>query len=282
LANEKENAGTGDRTSRGPVEGRLAGKVVLVTGVGGGQGREIALLFARAGAIVAGCDINADRLSGMKELARERGITVDLALVDASDETEVRSWVDGVAARHGGIDILYNNGAGVHFAPFAEMTMEQWHETLRMELDAVFVPSQATWRHLIARGGGSIINIASISGMRGTEVLGGIGAAAHAAGKSGVIGLTRQLAAEGAPHWIRVNAISPGSISTPASDAMMATSPDARRMLDGKSLLARFGYSIDVAYAGLFLASDESTFITGANFPVDGGGTAKVGASLLR
>ena len=273
---------TDNRVSRGPVENRLAGKVALISGVGGGQGREVALLFARAGAIVAGCDINADGLSGTEELARKAGVELDLAVVDVADETKVRSWVDGVAARHGGIDILYNNGAGAHFAPFAEMTIEQWHETLRLELDTIFVPSQAAWSHMIARGGGSIINIASISGMRGAEVIGSAGAAAHAAGKGGVIGFTRQLAAEGASHWIRVNSISPGPILTPASEALVDQSPDFRRMFDGMSLLARFGYPTDVAYMGLFLASDESAFVTGANLPVDGGVTAKVGASFLR
>jgi NAD(P)-dependent dehydrogenase (short-subunit alcohol dehydrogenase family) len=270
-----------ERTSRGPVKDRLAGKVVVVTGAGSGQGREVSLLFAAAGAKVVGCDINAEGLSGTEALAQAAGVTLDLSVVDASDETKVASWIDAAAGRHGGIDVLYNNGAGVHFAPFAEMTIEQWRETLRLELDTVFIPSQAAWPHLIARGGGSIINIASTSGMRGAEVIGSAGAAAHAAGKSGVIGFTRQLAVEGAVHWIRVNSISPGPILTPASQAVFDASPDFRRYFEGAPLLARAGRPLDVAYLGLFLASDEAAYVTGANFPVDGGATAKVGVSFL-
>ena len=270
------------RVSRGPVKDRLAGKVVLVTGAGSGQGRVVSLLFAQAGATVIGCDINSEGLNGTQAIASEAGVSLDLATVDASDVEGVKAWIDGAAERHGGIDVLYNNGAGVHFAPFPEMTMEQWRGTLHMELDTVFVPSQIAWPHLVARGGGSIINIASMAGMRGAEVIGGAGSAAHATGKSGVIGLTRQLAVEGAPHWIRVNAISPGPILTPASEALVEANPEFRKMFDGMSMLERFGFPLDVAYMGLFLASDESTFITGANFTVDGGATAKVGASFLR
>ncbi|RKF23098.1 SDR family oxidoreductase [Altericroceibacterium spongiae] len=270
------------RASCGPVEGRLAGKIALITGVGSGQGREVALLFAKAGALVIGCDINADGLAGTQDLARDMGVTLDLSVVDAADEAKVTSWADATAERYGGIDVLYNNGAGVHFAPFADMTLDQWHDTLRMELDTVFIPSRAVWRHMIARGGGSIVNIASIAGMRGSEVIGTAGPAAHATGKSGVIGFTRQLATEGAPHWIRVNAISPGPIFTPAVEQVVASSPEFRRMFDGMSMLSRFGFPIDVAYTGLFLASDESAFVTGANLTVDGGTTARTGASFLR
>lgn len=269
-----------DLLSRGPVQGRLAGKVALVTGVGSGQGREVALLFAEAGAIVAGCDINPDGLKGTEALAAERGVMLDLALVDASDEAKVVAWVDGVAQRHGGIDVLYNNGAGAHFVPFAEMTLAQWRDTLRMELDTVFLPSKAAWPHLIARGGGSIINIASIAGMLGGEVIGSAGSSAHATGKGGVISFTRQLATEGGAHGIRVNAISPGPIVTPASEAVVAASPEFRKLFEGMPLLKRSGRPVDVAYAGLFLASDEAAYITGANLTVDGGATAKTGISV--
>ena len=187
--------------------------------------------------------------------------------------------MDDAVARHGGIDVLYNNGAGVHMVPFAEMTLQQWQETLHWELDVVFIPTKAAWPHLIARGGGSIINIASASGMRGSEFL---GAAAHAAGKSGVIGFTRQLALEGAPHWIRVNAISPGPIVTPATQGFYEGSAEFRHHFDGWPLLARTGRPLDVAYLGLFLASDESTFMTGVNIPVDGGWTCKGGFTAHR
>jgi NAD(P)-dependent dehydrogenase (short-subunit alcohol dehydrogenase family) len=262
------------RISRGPVQERLAGKVVLVTGAGGGQGQTVALLFARAGATVIASDINPMGIETTANLAAAENLSIELSVVDAADLPGVKRWVDTAADRHGGIDVVYNNGAQTRFAPFAEMTLQQWHETLRFELDVVFLPSQAAWPHLIARGGGSIINIASVSGMRGTEL---VGAAAHAAGKSGVIGFTRQLALEGAPHWIRANSISPGPIVTPASTAMSEVSAEFRQTFAGWPILNRVGHALDIAYAGLFLASEESTFVTGVNFAIDGGWSCKGG-----
>ena len=145
---------------------------------------------------------------------------------------------------------------------------------MRLELDIVFIPMRAAWLHFIKRGGGSIINIASVSGMRASEFL---GAATHATGKSGVIGFTRQLALEGAPHWIRANSISPGPIVTPVTQALLETSKEFSDRFNGWLMLARTGRTSDVAFAGLFLASDGSSFITGANLTVDGGWSAKGG-----
>jgi NAD(P)-dependent dehydrogenase (short-subunit alcohol dehydrogenase family) len=126
----------------------------------------------------------------------------------------------------------------------------------------------------MVKQGGSIINIASVSGMRATEFL---GAAAHAAGKSGVIGFTRQLALEGAPYWIRANSISPGPIVTPVTEPILGTNKPFSDCFHGWPLLSRVGRPADVAYAGLFLASNESSFITGANLTVDGGWAVKGG-----
>ena len=166
------------------------------------------------------------------------------------------------------------------FAPFAELSLEDWHYTLKLELDIVFVPTQAAWPHLVARGGGSIVNIGSIAGMRGSQVVQGFGNSAHTTAKGGVIALTAQLAAEGAPHGIRVNAISPGPIVTQASRAVMEGNPAFLRLFEGLTLIGRAGEPVDVAYAGLFLASDESRFVTGINLPVDGGATCRVGVAM--
>jgi meso-butanediol dehydrogenase / (S,S)-butanediol dehydrogenase / diacetyl reductase len=266
--------------SRGNVAGRLSGKVAAITGVGDGQGREIALLFARAGATVVGCDIDHRGLDGTRALAGKSGLTLDLSEVDATHFTAVQSWIDAAAVRHGGIDVLYNNAASAHVAPFADLSFEQWRETLRLELDIVFAPTKAVWRHMIARGGGSIINVGAMAGMRGCEVVGGIGQAAHSAGKGGVIAFTRQLAAEGAPYWIRANSLSPGPVLTPAAQARLDSRPEFKRVFEGATLLARPGRPIDIAYAGLFLASDEAQFVTGVNLPVDGGTSCKLGASF--
>lgn len=260
--------------SRGPVSDRLKGKVAVVTGAGGGQGQAVALLFAQAGATVVASDLNPQGVEETSKLASEQNLDLHIEQVDAADEANVTQWIDNAASTHGGIDILYNNAAHTHIAPFGEMTLHQWRETLRLELDIVFIPTRAVWRHLIARGGGSIINIASISGMRATEFL---GMAAHAAGKGGVIGFTRQIALEGAPHWIRVNTISPGPIVTPVTEPILEQSEEYRDTFSGWPMLPRTGRPIDIAYAGLFLASDESLFVTGANLTVDGGWSGKGG-----
>lgn len=242
-----------------PVAGRLANKVALITGAGGGQGQAAALLFARAGATVLATDVDAAAVDATRALAAAEGLAVHIALLDVTDQAATAKWVDDAAAAHGGIDILYNNAARTHFAPVGEMTLEQWRDTLRHELDIVFIPTRAAWAHMVRRGGGSIINIASVSG------------------KGGVIGFTRQLAIEGAPHWIRANTISPGPIVTPATRVGLQMSPEFARQFTGWPMLARTGTPIDVAFAALYLASDEASFVTGANLTVDGGMTAKSG-----
>jgi meso-butanediol dehydrogenase / (S,S)-butanediol dehydrogenase / diacetyl reductase len=262
------------RASHGPVAGRLSGKVAVISGVGGGQGRAAALLFARSGATVVGSDRKPDGLEETQELAAREGLSLQLSVVpDLADPEAAQHWIDRAAATNGRLDVLYNNAASVHFAPIAEMTPKLWAETLKGELDIVFLPTRAAWRHL-ARAGGSIINSASLSGMRALEH---VGAVAHAASKGGVIAMTRQLALEGAPVGIRVNSISPGPIVTPATQDALATDPTFKRHFEGWPLLGRGGEAEDVAYAALFLASDESAFITGINLPVDGGMSSKTG-----
>jgi meso-butanediol dehydrogenase/(S,S)-butanediol dehydrogenase/diacetyl reductase len=260
--------------SHGPVAGRLSGKVVLVTGAGAGQGRTAALLFARAGATVVGCGRRGGPLLELAALAEAEGLKLDQSVVDAANPEAARGWVDAAAEKYGGIDGIYNNAGFLHLAPVPDMTATEWRETLRGELDVVFFPTQAAWPHLVKRGGGSIVNVSSLSGMRGVEDTGAI---AHAAAKGGVIAMTRQFALEGAPHWIRCNTISPGPIMSPGTEEFLRTHEKGRRRLLGWPLLPRVGEGEDVAYAGLFLLSDESSWITGVNIPVDGGWSSKGG-----
>lgn len=267
------------RVSRGPCKDRLKGKVALITGAGGGQGQVVSLLFAEAGATVFASDVNGETLEATRTLARQKGLSITTTVVDASSSNQVASWVDEAMAKAGRIDALYNNGAHVHMAPFAEMTIEQWHETIRLELDVIFVPTKAVWPVMVSQQGGSIINIASCSGILAAE---GLGVAAHAAGKGGVIAVTRQLALEGAPHWIRVNCISPGPIMGPTLQVAYDASEHFRNLFDSTPMLDRHGLPADIAYAGIFLASDESQFITGINLPIDGGSVGKVGAMMRR
>jgi NAD(P)-dependent dehydrogenase (short-subunit alcohol dehydrogenase family) len=150
------------------------------------------------------------------------------------------------------------------------MTSDEWRFTLRNELDLVFEVTQSAWPHLVAAGGGAIVNVASIQGI--SSIRHAPGGFAHAATKHGVIGMTRELANEGGPVGIRVNSISPGFIRTPATDAMAQTPGVIERFL-ADQIIQRVGEPEDIAHAALFLASDDASFITGENLVVDGGYT---------
>jgi meso-butanediol dehydrogenase/(S,S)-butanediol dehydrogenase/diacetyl reductase len=146
------------------------------------------------------------------------------------------------------------------------MSDEDWHYTIRNELDLVFFVTRAAWPYLTERGG-VIINTASVAGWAGSKATGMVG---HSATKGGVLGLTRQLAVEGAPHNIRAVSISPGAIATPATEAMFEV-PEIADHLIAQNLLPRFGVANDIAPLAAYLASDEASFVTGADFVVDGG-----------
>lgn len=252
------------------MPGRLAGKIVLITGTGGAQGRAAAELFCAEGARVVGCDVNATENARTVDLVKQAGgDMVGMAPVDLGDSREARQWVTDAAAVDGRIDILFNNAAAPRFAPIPELTDEDWHYTIRNELDLIFYVTQAAWPHLVAAGG-VIVNTASVQGIVGIAMNGGL---AHAATKAGVIAMTRQMAAEGAAHGIRANSISPGTIATPATTQIFAE----RDMLDSvlaPLLIKRLGEPADVAALALYLVSDEASYVTGANFMVDGGLTA--------
>jgi meso-butanediol dehydrogenase/(S,S)-butanediol dehydrogenase/diacetyl reductase len=255
------------------VPGRLHGKVALITGTAGGQGRAAAQLFAAEGAVVVGCDIKADEAEATVALVAAAGGTMTSTQpLDLGDSHAARAWVDAAAARHGGFDIVYNNAASPRFASIAAMTDEQWHWTIRNEVDLVFYVCSAAWRHLVARGGGSILNTASISGLSSLPPT--PGAFAHAAAKGAIIAMTRELALEGGPHAIRVNSLSPGMIETPAT-AEQLRDPAFREQHLAAIMLSRTGRPEDVAQLALYLASDESDWVTGSNFVIDGGYTAR-------
>ncbi|MFJ9708086.1 SDR family NAD(P)-dependent oxidoreductase [Streptomyces sp. NPDC101234] len=254
---------------------RLLGKVALVTGAGAGIGQGCALLFAEQGATVVGCDIDAAAADRTRELAAERGVKVDvMAPLDMTVPADARCYADSAYERYGRIDVLVTAGAiAPHMASAAEMDFEaQWTPTMRGEVDVVFLPVQAAWPHLVASGGGSIVNFASVNAFRGS---GTFGMVAHCAGKSAVLGLTRQLAVEGGPAGIRANTISPGMVRTPATESAGAHEGAAQAALLARIPLGRVGRPEDIAWCAVYLASDESTWVTGGNFPVDGGVLAK-------
>lgn len=248
---------------------RLDGKVALITGIGGGMGRTAALLFCAAGARVVGCDLNAEACAETARRAREaNGDLTAMGGVDLGDPGTARAWVDAAAQVHGGVDILYNNASTQRFAPIEELSADDWDFTIRNELNLVFYTCKAVWPHLVRRGGGSILNIGSIAGLRGVEFM---AQNAHAAAKGGVIALTKQLVAEGGRHNIRVNVISPGLIETPNTRRLIDDPSPAFQRMYARIPLGRHGQPEDVVNAALFLVSDQAAWISGAHLVIDGG-----------
>lgn len=254
--------------------GRLAGKVVLITGTGGGQGRVAARIFAREGAKVVGCDIRADTAAETAELVKADGYEMlSTGEVDLAEPEQAKAWVKSAVDAHGGIDVLYNNASLPRFAPFPEMSSEDYGYTVRNELDVVWYPAQAAWPELVARGGGAIVNIGSIAGVVGLRDM---PQSAHAATKGAVIGLTAQMAAEGAAVGIRVNCISPGVINSPPVQEILAVEDSPLRPVIGATALGRPGEPEDIVYAALYLASDEARWVTGTHLVVDGGSSVLI------
>ncbi|MDX2541665.1 SDR family NAD(P)-dependent oxidoreductase [Streptomyces sp. WI04-05B] len=251
---------------------RVAGKVALITGTAGGQGRAAALLFAAEGAVVIGTDLDPDGAAATADLVQAAGGRMSSTHpLDLGDEDGVRAWVEDAATTHGGIDIVYNNAGATRFAPVAETSYADWTFTVRNELDIVFLVTKHAWPHLVARGGGAVLLVGSAAGISGSLTNTRI---AHTATKGGVVAMTRQFAAEGAAHGIRANCISLGMIRTPATEADLLAADHPMRDIGRHIPLGRVGTPEEIARCALFLASDEASYVTGADLAVDGGWSA--------
>jgi NAD(P)-dependent dehydrogenase (short-subunit alcohol dehydrogenase family) len=256
-------------------EGRLAGKVALISGTGGGQGRVAAEMFARAGAAVVGCDIDGKAEAETARLMSEAGLDyTSVAPLDLSTPDGGKRWVDAAIDRHGRVDLLYNNASTPRFGPFPDVPAEDFRATLDNELNVMWFPTQAVWPHFVAQGGGAILNVGSIAGVAGIRQL---PQSAHAASKGAVIGLTPQLAAEGAPHGIRVNCVSPGVISSPPVRELLALGEQSPlRAVIGATATGTLGEPEDVVYAAMYLLSDEAKWVSGAHLVIDGGASVLI------
>lgn len=246
---------------------RLKDKVCLITGTGGSIGRAAALRFAEEGALVVGCDVAVQGAQETVELVRRAGgQVISLHPVDLTTMEGCQRLVDFAVREHGRIDVLFNNAAKAHFNWIEDITEDDWRQNTRDEVDLFFFLTKAAWPHL-KKNGGAIVNTASLTGHRVFRVLGGL---AHATAKMGIVGMTKQLAMEGREHGIRANSVSPGIIETAQSRDQLNDKEWADYML-GKTVLGRLGKPTEVANVALFLASDESSFVTGVDIKVDGG-----------
>ena len=259
-----------DKTfSGGNIMSRLAGKVAIITGSGSGMGREEAILFAKEGAKVVLTDINETAIQEVAaEIKANGGEAIAVAHNVASEDDWNKVYEETINA-FGKLDVLVNNAGISQRVKMEELTVEQWDLIMEINVKSVFLGTKLALPHFRANGGGSIVNISSIAGLRGSS-----GAGAYTSSKGAVTLFTKAAARDYGKDNVRVNSVHPGFIITPMSKAYMEDEKMNQWFLS-QTALPRVGESIEVAEAALFLASDASSYITGVALPVDGGVTAR-------
>jgi NAD(P)-dependent dehydrogenase (short-subunit alcohol dehydrogenase family) len=248
--------------------GRLDGKICVITGAGGGMGREAALLFSEEGAQVCVADVNLDSAESVASEARD----AFAHQVDVADEASVKAMMDATAERYGGIDVLYNN-AGISpndDASVLDTSVEAWDRVQAVNTRGVFLCCKHGIPHLQQRGGGSVINVASFVAILGAAT----SQISYTASKGAVLSMTRELAVQFARENIRVNALCPGPVETPLLLSIFGDDPAALERRRTHWPMGRLAKPREIVNGALFLASDESSYVTGSTFLVDGGLTA--------
>jgi len=254
------------------MTGRVAGKVALITGAASGLGAESARRLAREGASVVLTDMTADAGAALAEEISAQGHAALFLAQDVTDEARWGEVVKAAVDRFGRIDVLVNSAGVGGGESLLETSFESWRRILSINLDGTFLGMRAVAPVMVAGGGGSIINLSSILGKVGMP-----GAPAYCASKGGVAMLTKSTALELAPAGVRVNSVHPGFIDTPmVANALheAENSNEMRDMIISRHALGRLGVPREIADGIVFLASDESSFMTGSELVIDGGYTA--------
>ncbi len=248
---------------------RFADKVAVVTGGASGMGLAVVEGLLAEGARVTLIDQNADALrAALAALGTDNARAI---VADVTSEQQIGDAMNGVEAAHGRLDILCNAAGIVGRGSVEETDAARWNRIVGVDLTSIHLTVRAALPAMKRTGSGSIVNIASVAGLRGTGSVN----VAYAAAKGGVIALTQQLAADLAPHRIRVNAVSPGFVTTPMNQDMRSAGLD--RLWVGRIPLRRYARPDELASVILFLASEQASYVTGANLVADGGLTAVVG-----
>jgi len=248
------------------MNSRLRGKIAIVTGAGSGIGRACAIALAREGARVALVGRREDRLEAT---AREIGDSALVLAADVSKKPDIDRVVEQTAVQFGGLNVLVNNAGVLHIGTVEQITEEQWDQTFDVNVRGLWLLSCAVLPHMRKTGGGSIINVASVLGINGAR-----NRASYAPSKGAVVLLTKCMAIDHGHENIRVNAICPSFVETDLTAAVVSQAPDpaaVRRERIGAHPIGRLGQPEDMAGLAVYLASDESSWVTGAVLPVDGG-----------
>lgn len=248
----------------------MTGRVVTITGGTGGMGKATALLCASRGARVVIADINAQSGAELVEDIRRAGGEAAFKRTDVSNEGDVAALVAFAVSTFGGLHAGFNNaGLETGMAPLHEFPLEQWHRGVGVNLTGVFLCVKHQIRHMLAHGGGSIVNTSSVSGVTGFPNM-----VEYVASKHGVVGITRAAAAEVSDKNIRVNVIIPGATETPMFLKLIEGNDEVRQFVASKHPIGRVAQPAEMAEAATWLLSDAASFVTGACLAVDGGYSA--------